>query len=117
MRSMMAVAATLFAIAGSPQAPSSQFSAAGIDDPKIVDRFLSDLQAAVASDDAARVAALGRYPVDVAIEKRRRRIRSREELQKLYPQIFSPCLKRVHRRRAAGVALRQRARGDAGSGR
>jgi hypothetical protein len=95
MRIMMAAAATLFAIASSPQAPSSQFSPAGIDDPKLVDRFLSDLQHAVANDDAAGVAALGRYPADVVIQKRRRRIKSREELQKLYPQIFSPCLKRV----------------------
>ncbi len=92
---VLAAAVVFLAIADSAQTPSAQFSAAGIDDPKLVDSFLSDLQKAVASDDAAQVAALGRYPVEVVIDKHRRRVRSREELEKLYPHIFTPCLRRV----------------------
>jgi hypothetical protein len=77
------------------QAPTSQFSPAGIDDPKVVDRFLTNLQTAVAADDAAGVAQLARYPAEVMIDKKRRRVRSRPEMEKLYGQIFTPCLKRV----------------------
>jgi hypothetical protein len=95
MRIILAAVTLLAVASSSPQAPSSQFSAAGIDDPKLVDRFLSTLQEAVASDDAAHVAALGRYPIEVVIQKHRRRLKTREELQKLYPQIFTDCLKRV----------------------
>jgi hypothetical protein len=91
---MMMAMAALFALAGL-QAPTSQFSPAGIDDPKIVDRFLEDFQKAVAADDAAQVAAMGRYPADVVIAKKKRRVKSRDEMQKLYPEIFTPCLKRV----------------------
>jgi hypothetical protein len=92
---MMMAVLTLFAIAGSIQTPSSQFSAAGIDDPKMVDMFLSDLQQAVAADDAAKVAELARYPVDVVVGKKRRRLRTRDEMQKLYPDVFTPCLKKI----------------------
>jgi hypothetical protein len=92
---MLMVMVTLFAMAGRPQAPTSQFSPAGIDDPKLVDAFLEDFQKAVAADDAARVAEMGRYPAEVVINKRRRRVKSREEMQKLYAEIFTPCLKRV----------------------
>ena len=77
------------------QAPSSQYSPAGIDDPKLVDRFLENLQQAVAADDAAGVAMLGRYPAEVVIDKKRRRVRTRPEMEKLYAQVFTPCLKRV----------------------
>lgn len=95
-RGMMAMAAMMCAIAViGAQAPSSQFSPAGIDDPKRVDRFVENLQKAVATDDAAEVALLARYPVEVTIEKKRRRVRSKQELEKMYAQIFTPCLKRV----------------------
>lgn len=95
MALIMVAALTLFAIVGGRQTPTSQFSAAGIDDPKLVDAFLADFQKAVAADDAAQVAALGRYPAEVMVGKRRRRVKSREEMQKLYADIFTPCLKRV----------------------
>jgi hypothetical protein len=100
MARILLAAAMVFAIAMSggvarAQAPSSQFSPAGIDDPKLVDRFVENLQKAVAADDAAEVATLARYPAEVVIDKRRRRVRSRAEMEKLYPQIFTPCLKRV----------------------
>jgi hypothetical protein len=96
-RGMMAMAAAMMcaiAMIGA-QAPSSQFSPAGIDDPKRVDRFLEDLQKAVADDNAAEVALLARYPTDVTIDKKRRRVRSKAEMEKMYAQIFTPCLKRV----------------------
>jgi hypothetical protein len=92
---MVMALVTLVALAGGPQAPTSQFSPAGIDDPKLVERFLADLQHAVAADDAAQVAAMGRYPVEVVIGKKKRRVKTRDELQKLYPEIFTGCLKRV----------------------
>lgn len=81
--------------AGIVEPLNAQFSAAGIDDPKLVFAFLSDLQKAVATDDAAMVATLASFPVDVFIRKQRRRVRSSAAFQKLYPQIFTPCLKRV----------------------
>jgi hypothetical protein len=86
---------TLFAMAGMLQSPTSQFSPAGIDDPKLVNNFLEDFQKAVAADDAARVAALGRYPAEVVINKHRRKVKSKEEMQKVYAEVFTPCLKRV----------------------
>lgn len=95
MATIMMAMLTLFGIVGSSQTPSSQFSAAGIDDPKMVDLFLADLQRAVAADDATKVAGMARYPVDVVIAKKRRRLRTRDELQKLYPEIFTPCLKKL----------------------
>ena len=95
MTTMMMAVFTLFALIGGPQTPTSQFSAAGIDDPKMVDAFLADLQKAVAADDAAQVAALGRYPAEVVIAKRRRKVKSRDEMQKLYAELFTPCMKRI----------------------
>jgi hypothetical protein len=97
MTRIMWAAALAIAITGSvaAQAPTSQFSPAGIDDPKLVDRFLTNLQTAVAADDAASVAQLARYPAEVMIDKKRRRVRSRAEFEKLYAQLFTPCLKRV----------------------
>jgi hypothetical protein len=95
MTAMIIGLLTLFTIAGSLQTPSAQFSAAGIDDPKMVDAFLANFQKAVADDDAAEVAAMGRYPAEVVINKKRRKVKTRDEMQKLYPEIFTPCLKRV----------------------
>lgn len=96
MATMMMAMITLFAmVAGTLQAPTSQFSPAGIDDPKLVNNFLEDFQKAVATDDAATVAALGRYPAEVVINKRRRKVKSKEEMQKLFAEVFTPCLKRV----------------------
>ena len=99
MRRMRAAAVALAmgitGIAVAAQAPTSQFSPAGIDDPKLVDRFLTNLQTAVAADDAAGVAQLGRYPAEVVIDKKRRRVRSRAEFEKVYAQLFTPCMKRV----------------------
>ncbi len=95
MATMMMAMITLFAMAGLLQAPTSQFSPAGIDDPKLVNNFLEDFQKAVAADDAATVAALGRYPAEVVINKRRRKVKTKEEMQKVYAEVFTPCLKRV----------------------
>jgi len=92
---MLVAMLTLFATIGMLQAPTSQFSPAGIDDPKLVTNFLEDFQKAVANDDAATLAALGRYPAEVVINKRRRKVKSKDEMQKLFAEIFTPCLKRV----------------------
>src|SRR5215813_5255639 len=92
---MLVAVLTLFVMAGGPQTPASQYSAAGIDDPKMIDAFLADFQKAVANDDAATVAMLGRYPAEVVINKKRRKVKSRQEMEKLYPEIFTPCLKKV----------------------
>jgi hypothetical protein len=95
MAHILLAALTVLAIAPGAQTPTTQFSPAGIDDPKLVDDFLADLQQAVAADDADKVASLGRYPVTVVIDKKRRKVKTKDELKKLYPQIFTPCLKRL----------------------
>jgi hypothetical protein len=77
------------------QPATNPFVPAGIDNPQLVFTFLSDLQKAVAADDTGAVAGRTRFPVDVAIRKARKRLQSRAELQKVYAQIFDPCLKRV----------------------
>jgi hypothetical protein len=92
---MLVAVLTLFVLVGGPQTPATQFSPAGIDDPKMVDQFLADFQKAVAADNAAAIAEMGRYPAEVVINKRRRKVKSRTEMEKLYPEIFTPCLKRV----------------------
>jgi hypothetical protein len=85
--------AVVFAAPSQPAQP--QFYAAGIDDPKIVSTFLSELQEAVAADDAGRVAGLAAFPVEVSIGDQRRMVRSIAEFRTLYPRIFGPCLKRI----------------------
>jgi hypothetical protein len=91
------IALTWLAIVCAGPRPSAQqqFSAAGIDDPKLVSTFLSDLQQAVAADDAARVAGLAAFPVEVSIGIQRRSVRSIAEFRTLYSQIFNPCVKRI----------------------
>jgi hypothetical protein len=84
MMRMAVIAASVFVLAGGVRQPAkSQFSAAGIDDPEIAFTFVSDLQKAVAADDAARVARLGQFPLDVVIRKQRRRVRSSAEFTTL----------------------------------
>jgi hypothetical protein len=77
------------------QAQANRFQVAGIDDADSVYGFLSDLQKAVREENASRVAALASLPIEVVIKKDRRRVATRDEFIKRYPDIFDACLKRV----------------------
>jgi hypothetical protein len=92
---LRAVLLSIGVLAASAMPAAAQYSVAGIDDPKLVETFVSKLQKAVAADDAAAVAALAHFPVDVTVDRKRRNHVSSDEFQKLYRQIFDPCLKRV----------------------
>lgn len=71
------------------------FRVAGVDDPARVREFLAALKAAVAKDDAAAVARLASFPLDVAVGGRRESVSTDQRFVQIYSGVFTPCLKRL----------------------
>jgi hypothetical protein len=76
-------------------AADNPYEVAGVDDPATVPRFLQQLQKAVGAGDAKAVAELARFPLPVSVGGVRKRVASATELESLYPEMFTACLKRV----------------------
>lgn len=67
-----------------------RYLAAGFDDEKVVDDFISRFRQSVLDDDVGRVASMLRYPVRVLIHGKHVTIRDAESLRREYDRIFRP---------------------------
>ena len=88
--SLCAVAACGVALArGASAQEENRYAVAGVEDPREVGRFLSELQEAVARDERARVASLVSFPMRLNSGKRKTLVRNRRDFLRRYARIFN----------------------------
>ncbi|HVF57533.1 MAG TPA: hypothetical protein VM934_15365 [Pyrinomonadaceae bacterium] len=90
---LMLLALSLSSAAAGPSRQEGKYSVAGIDDERAVEKFLADLQEAVAQDDRARVASMLSYPLTLHSGKRRTVLRRKSDLLKKYGVVFNRKVK------------------------
>src|SRR5437867_2591002 len=74
-----------------PQSLTNELAAAGFDDPKALEEFLTTLKEAAARDDAKRLAEMVKYPLTVVSRRGKRLIRTRTDFIKSYRRVFIPA--------------------------
>ena len=77
------------------QGVENRFAVAGVDDPRQVEEFLSELKDAVERDERARVASLVSFPMRLNSARRKALVRSRRDFLRRYESIFTHEIKQV----------------------
>jgi hypothetical protein len=99
--SLCALAACGFAASGAASGQEeNRYAVAGVEDPREVGRFLSELKEAVARDERARVASLVSFPMRLNSGRRKTLVRDRRDFLRRYARIFNAKVREALARQA-----------------